>query len=97
MDVETILIEQKNKITNIINCFEDYYQYNYLTWDIKELTCAHNILGILILTFKKVENMEKSIKIFRDNDIFEIYMIELEEVKLITEFYYETFVVKKGA
>lgn len=41
--------------------------------------------------------MEKSIKIFKDNDIFEIYMIELEEVKLITEFYYETFVVKKGA
>lgn len=90
------IIEQKNKITEIIDCFEEYYKNNHLSWSLKELTLSHQILGTLIMTFKKAEYMEKSINYFKENDMMELFNIELEEVIIITEFYYKTFVLKKG-
>lgn len=96
MNVKINIIEQKNRITKIINSFEQYYKNNYLDWDIKELTLSHQILGTLIMTFKKADYMEKSLDYFEKNEMMELFNIELEEVIIITNFYYETFVIKKG-
>lgn len=97
MNVRVIITEHKNKMIKIIDGFEDYYQWNYLQWDVRELASSHKILGILILTFKKIESMEKSIEYFEENDLMETFQLELEEVKIITEFYYEKLVIKKEA
>ena len=94
MDIEKILKIQKDKLVQIINDFEVYYKQNYLEWDIKEITIAHQILGTIILTFKKTEYMEHALDFYKKNDLMDIYNIELEEVKIITD-YYETAFIKR--
>lgn len=96
MEIEKIIELQKNKIIKIINDFEVYYQQNYLDWDIKETSVAHQILGTLILTFKKTEYMEQALEFFQKNELMDVYNLELEEVKIITD-YYENIFIKKGA
>lgn len=96
MSVRTTILEQKNKLIEIVNSFEEYYLNNHLLWEIKEVVVSHQILGILILTFKKTESMEKSIEYFEDNGFMENFNFELDEVIIITDFYYDAFVTKKG-
>lgn len=96
MDTKEKLQLQKNKLIKIINDYEIYYKQNHLEWDIKETSIAHQILGTLILTFKKTEYMEHSLEYFQTNDLMDMYNLELEEVEIITE-YYENVFIKKGA
>jgi hypothetical protein len=95
MDIKQTLQIQKNKLIQIINDFEIYYKQNYLEWDIKEITIAHQILGTLILTFKKTEYMDYALEFYQKNDLMDIYNIELEEVKIITNYYETAFIKKK--
>lgn len=95
-DIKNKITEQKNKLFEIIASFESYYESNNLEWDIKEISSSHQILGTLIITFKKLEYMEQSIDYFVENDLLENFLLELEEVVIIVD-YYETVFIKKGA
>ncbi len=96
METENILKINRNKLVEIIDEFEVYYTQNHPQWSIKDITAAHQILGTLILTYKKVEYMEQAIDYFKQNDLMDVFNIELEEVKMITDYYNNVF-IKKGA
>lgn len=96
-DINLVLVTQKTKIFEIITNFETYYQNNYLDWDIKEITASHQILGTLIMIFKKLESMQESIEYFIENDLLEMFELELKEVVIIVDYYHEIFRNKKGA
>lgn len=96
METVNILKTQKNKIIEIINEFERYYNQNHKEWSIKDISASHQILGTLMLTYKKVESMEQALQYFKQNDLMELFNIELEEVNIITD-YYEGVFIKKGA
>lgn len=85
---------QKIKIIEIIKNFEIYYLHHHLSWNMKELSSSHQILGTLILTFKKLESLEKSLDLFKENDLMETFDLEFKEVTIISEYYYDTFVLK---
>lgn len=96
MNTKEILELQKNKLINIVSDYETYYKQNHLDWDIKETSLAHQILGTLILTFKKLEYMCHALEYCQENDLMDVYNLELEEINIVTE-YYENIFIKKGA
>ena len=95
MTLEKILTNQKNRIIQIINGFEVYYDKNYLEWDSNETTIAQKILGVLIITFKKTEDLEAMLPHFEKNNLIEMFILEVEKVIIITDFYYDVFVSEK--
>lgn len=96
MQTENILKKNKNTLVDIIDEFEVYYAQNHQQWSIKDMASAHQILGTLILTYKKVEHMELAIEYFKTNDLMDVFNLELEEVNIIIDYYYNVF-IQKGA
>jgi len=89
----------KLKITEIINELKFYYEKNSKNWDDENNTIFNQMVGTIILSFKKVESIEeilKNISIYQ-KEMPELLEIEVEEVEIIVNFYYETFINKKGA
>lgn len=96
MDTQNILKLHKDKIVKIIDEFQIYYEQNNADWDIKDTSAAHQILGTLILTYKKLEYMEQSLEYFVKNDLMDLFNIQIEEVKIVTDYYQDIF-MEKGA
>ena len=82
---------EKEKLKEIIVGFESYFLLNYKSWDEIETEIAHQILGTLIFTFKKAENLEKLLPYVPENQ-HELLDIEIIEIGMITEYYEKVFV-----
>ena len=88
----------KNQIVEILNALKLYYEENSKDWDQKNNMVFNELLGTLIITSKKIESIEKILNNLNDfqPSIVELLEIEVEEVEVIVEFYYDTFIIKKG-
>jgi len=89
----------KEKITQIINEYNVYYKNNVQTWDDENKKISNEMLGTLIIIYKKIESIEYVItnnEKFKAMDLNEIIIIEVEEINTIVDFYYKVFIEKKG-
>lgn len=89
----------KEKITHIINEYNIYYENNVQKWDDENKIIAHEMLGTLIIIYKKIESIEyvlNNTEILKEINLDEIIILEVEEIKTIIEFYYKVFIEKKG-
>ena len=75
----------KLKITEIINELKFYYEKNSKNWDDENNTIFNQMVGTIILSFKKVESIEeilKNISIYQ-KEMPELLEIEVEEVVVV--------------
>lgn len=88
----------KNQIIEILNELKLYYEENSKDWDQKNNQVFNELLGTIIITSKKIESIEKILNNLNDfqPSIVDLLEIEVEEVEVIVEFYYDTFITKKG-
>jgi endonuclease III-like uncharacterized protein len=93
------LNQLKIKINEILNELKFYYEVNSGNWDEENNAIFSQMVGTIILSFKKIESVEESLNNVSNfqKEIPELLEIEVEEVEVIVNFYYETFINKKGA
>lgn len=88
----------KNQIIEILYEFKNYYNLNSSLWDEENKSMFNQMVGTIIITEKKITSIEsiiQKIENYQDN-ILELLEIEIEEVEIIIDYYYEIFVNKKG-
>jgi hypothetical protein len=93
------LNQLKIKINEILNELKFYYEVNSGNWDEENNAIFSQMVGTIILSFKKIESVEEILNNVSNfqKEIPELLEIEVEEVEVIVNFYYETFINKKGA